>query len=231
MGRHAGWIAASAALGKTDERSAPHIVLLPEVPFDSDQFLTRVRYCIEQYNHCFIVASEGIRTLHGQYFSEQNAHDAFGHEQLGGVAPKLAHLIHHSLGYKYHWGVCDYLQRAASHLASATDAEQAYAIGVKAVELAAAGITNQALIIKRLSNNPYRFEIATTCITNLANVEAKIPADYLSEDGFGVNRQCLEYLRPLIQGEFYPLYKDGLPVFANLKAQLVRKKLAGATFL
>ena len=225
MGRHAGWIAASAALGKNSEAAAPHFILLPEVAFDPDTFLAGVKKCVDQHGNCFIVASEGIRTAAGKYFSEQSTHDAFGHEQLGGVAPKLAHLINDKLGYKYHWGVCDYLQRAASHLASATDAEQAYAIGVKAIELAAAGVTNEALIIKRLSDSPYSWEIGTTHIMDLANIEEKIPADYINADGFGVNDKCLQYLRPLIQGEAYPAYKDGLPVFAGLKLQLVEKKL------
>lgn len=225
MGRHAGWIAASAALGKQHEAAAPHLILLPEVAFDPDAFIARVEACVKQHGNCFIVASEGIRTIHGKYFSEQSTHDAFGHEQLGGVAPKLAHLINSKLGLKYHWGVCDYLQRAASHLASATDAEQAYAIGVKAVELAAQGTSDEALIIKRLSDNPYRWEIGTTHIMDLANFEEKIPQDHIAQDGFGVNDKCLQYLRPLIQGECYPTYKDGLPVFANLKAQLVEKKL------
>lgn len=225
MGRHAGWIAAAAALGQKGPGTAPHLILLPEVSFSPDQFLAQVSHSVREYGNCFIVASEGIRTENGKYFSEQSTHDAFGHEQLGGVAPKLAQLIKSKLGYKYHWGVCDYLQRAACHLASATDAKQAYEIGAKAVELAAKGISNQALIIKRVSNDPYRFEIATTPIMNLANVEQKIPAQYITENGFGVNEACLQYLRPLIQGEHYPTYRDGLPVFANLKAHLVQKKL------
>lgn len=225
MGRHAGWIAASAALGKSNEGCAPHIILLPEVAFDPDKFLARVKDSVAKHGHCMIVASEGIRNEGGDYFSEQSVHDAFGHEQLGGVAPKLAHLIQKKLGLKYHWGVCDYLQRAASHLASATDVAQAYAVGRRAVELAASHITNQALIIKRLSDNPYRWEIGTTDIMNLANVEEKIPNDYINEDGFGVNEKCLQYLRPLIQGEAYPDYKDGLPVFAHLAANKAEKKL------
>lgn len=225
MGRHAGWIAASAALGKQSEGAAPHLILLPEVAFDAETFLTRVDACVKKHGNCFIVASEGIRTASGKYFSEQSTHDAFGHEQLGGVAPKLAHLIQSRLGLKYHWGVCDYLQRAASHLASATDAQQAYAIGAKAVELVAQGVSNKALIIKRLSNSPYQWEIGTTHIMDLANFEQKIPSHYIGEDGFGVTEPCLQYLRPLIRGESYPTYQDGLPVFAHLKAQLVDKKL------
>jgi ATP-dependent phosphofructokinase / diphosphate-dependent phosphofructokinase len=225
MGRHAGWIAASSALGKTSESTAPHIVLLPEVTFDAEKFTAEVQNCVSKYGHCFIVASEGIRGKDGRYFSEQNTKDAFGHGQLGGVAPKLAHLVQEKLGFKYHWGVSDYLQRAASHLASATDMEQAYAIGVKAVELAAAGETDKGLIIKRLSDTPYRWEIGTTHIGDLANFEIKIPNDYIQEDGFGVTETCLQYMRPLIQGEACPRYKDGLPVFADLKAKRVEKKL------
>ena len=225
MGRHAGWIAASAALAKTDEASAPHLILLPEVAFDPDKFLMRVKRCVDQYGHCVIVASEGIRNADGAFLTEQGGKDAFGHEQLGGLAPMLANIVKQQWGYKYHWAVSDYLQRAATHLASATDLEQAYAIGAKAVELAVAGKTDLGLTINRLSDSPYRWEIGTTDIHSLANFEAKMPPEYIDTENFGVTDECIQYLRPLIQGEAYPQYKDGLPVYAELKAVNAKKQL------
>lgn len=225
MGRHAGWIAASAALAKTDEAAAPHLILLPEVVFDPEKFLARVKDCVDRFGYCVIVASEGIRNADGTFITEQGGKDAFGHEQLGGLAPMLAHMIQQNLGLKYHWAVSDYLQRAATHLASATDLEQAYAIGKTAVELAIAGKTDLGLTIKRLSDAPYRWEIGTTDIHALANFEAKMPAEYIDADNFTVTAACLRYLRPLIQGEAYPEYRDGLPVYAELKAHKVKKQL------
>ena len=226
MGRHAGWIAAAAALGKSAEHHAPHMILLPEVAFDPEKFIARTKACVEQYGHCFIVASEGIKDASGRFYSEQGTHDAFGHEQLGGLAPKLAHLIQSKLGYKYHWAVSDYLQRSATHIASATDVAQAHAVGVKAIELAAEEKTNLGLTIQRLSDSPYKWDIGTTDLGSLANIEAKLPAHYIAQDGMGVTSHCMDYMRPLIVGEAYPPYENGMPVFAELSDQRVEKKLA-----
>jgi 6-phosphofructokinase 1 len=226
MGRHAGWIAAAAGLANRAEGDPPHIILFPEVPFKQREFLKKVKHSVENYGYCTIVVSEGVRDSRGKFLADAGTRDAFGHAQLGGVAPVVANLVREKLGYKYHWAVSDYLQRAARHIASKTDVEQAYAVGEAAVKLALEGKSGVMPVIKRVSNNPYRWEIGETSLGRVANVEKKIPKSYISSDGFGITPAARRYLAPLIRGEDYPPYdKDGLPRYVKMKKVLAKKKL------
>ncbi|HEX4044798.1 MAG TPA: 6-phosphofructokinase [Gammaproteobacteria bacterium] len=229
MGRHAGWIAAAGGLAAEKEGDSPHIILFPEMPLQVETFLARVQACVKKYDHCSIVVSEGVKNADGNFISESGLVDAFGHKQLGGVAPVIAKLIKENLGYKYHWAVADYLQRAARHIASKTDVEQAYALGKAAVEMALAGKNAVMPIIVRAQDEPYRWAIGEAPLAEVANVEVKMPRDYITEDGFGITAACRRYLSPLIQGEDYPPYRDGLPVYVKLK-NLPVKKLLMTTF-
>ncbi|HEX7027435.1 MAG TPA: 6-phosphofructokinase [Gammaproteobacteria bacterium] len=225
MGRHAGWIAAAAGLAAEKQGDAPHVILFPEVVFDEAGFLARVKESVDNYGYCVIVVSEGVKNAGGKFLAESGSKDAFGHAQLGGVAPVIAQLVKDKLGYKYHYAVADYLQRAARHIASKTDVEQAYAMGKAAVELALAGKTAVMPTIVRKSDSPYRWEVGSANLADVANVEKKMPADYISEDGFGITEACRRYLQPLIEGEDYPPYKNGLPDYIRLKNVAVPKKL------
>jgi len=225
MGRHAGWIAAAGALAQERPGDPPHIILLPEVPFQEETFLTRVKDVVAERGYCVIVVSEGTQYADGTFVADAGSKDAFGHTQLGGVAPTLAELIRSRLGLKYHWAVADYLQRAARHIASKTDVDQAYAVGKAAVEFAVAGKTSVMPTIVRLKDEPYRWEIGEAPLARVANVERKMPKSYISRDGFGITARGKRYLAPLIAGEDYPRYRNGLPQYVRLKNQLVRKKL------
>lgn len=225
MGRHTGWIAAASGLAQEQVGDAPHIILFPEIPFQAEAFLKRVQDCIEQFDHCAIVVSEGLRSQDGKFFSESHLADAFGHKQLGGVAPMIAKLIKEKLGYKYHYAISDYLQRAARHIASKTDIEQAYALGKAAVEFALAGKNAVMPIIVRQPGDIYHWTIGEALLKDVANVEVNLPRDYITEDGFGITQKGRDYLSPLIHGEDYPIYKNGLPQYVRLKNMKVEKKL------
>ena len=225
MGRHAGWIAASSGLAHDKNNSAPHIILLPEVPFYKAKFLKRVKETIKKHGFCVIVVSEGARFKNGEFIADAGTIDSFGHKQLGGVAPTIAGMIKDNLGYKYHWAVSDYLQRAARHISSKTDLDQAYAVGKAAVRFALSGENAVMPIIKRVSSNPYSWKIDKVKLSKVANVERKLPQNFITKDGFGVTEACKNYLRPLIQGEAYPPYKDGVIETASLKNKVVKKKL------
>ena len=225
MGRHAGWIAASSGLAHDKNNSAPHIILLPEVPFYKAKFLKRVKETIKKHGFCVIVVSEGARFKNGEFIADAGTVDSFGHKQLGGVAPTIAEMIKDNLGYKYHWAVSDYLQRAARHISSKTDLDQAYAVGKAAVRFALSGENAVMPIIKRVSSNPYSWKIDKVKLSKVANVEKKLPQNFITKDGFGVTEACKNYLRPLIQGEAYPPYKDGVIETASLKNKVVKKKL------
>ncbi len=225
MGRHAGWIAASGGIAAESEGEAPHIILFPEIPFDENAFLEKVDYCVNEYGYCAIVVSEGLKNPQGKFLADAGTIDAFGHSQLGGVAPVIANLVKDKLGYKYHWAVSDYLQRSARHIASKTDVEQAYAMGKTAMEMALAGKNAVMPTIQRDSNNPYSWSIGEAQLSAVANVEKMLPEDYITADGFGITQKAREYLQPLIQGEDYPPYKNGLPDYVQLKNILVDKKL------
>jgi 6-phosphofructokinase 1 len=226
MGRHAGWIAAAAGLAARAEGDPPHVILFPEVPFKQREFLKKVKYSVQNYGYCTIVVSEGVRDARGRFLADAGTRDAFGHAQLGGVAPVVANIVREHLGYKYHWAVSDYLQRSARHVASRTDVEQAYAVGEAAVELALQGKSGVMPIIKRVSNKPYRWKIGETSLGRVANREKMMPKNYISADGFGITAAARRYLAPLIQGEDYPPYSaDGLPKYVRMKKVLVKQKL------
>jgi 6-phosphofructokinase 1 len=226
MGRHAGWIAAAAGLVAREEGDPPHVILFPEVPFKQREFLKKVKHAVENYGYCTVVVSEGVKDGRGRFLADAGTRDAFGHAQLGGVAPVVANLVREKLGYKYHWAVSDYLQRSARHVASKTDVEQAYAVGAAAVKLALEGKSGVMPVIRRTSNRPYRWEIGETSLGRVANVEKKLPKNYIAADGFGITPAAKRYLSPLIQGEDYPPYgKDGLPQYVRMKKVLAQKKL------
>jgi 6-phosphofructokinase 1 len=225
MGRHAGWITAACGLASESAQQGPHILLFPEIPFDEKAFLAKVKHSIEQYDHCVIAVSEGIKTQTGHFLSDTGNKDAFGHSQLGGVAPLIANLIKRELGYKYHWAVADYLQRAAAHLVSATDAEQAYAVGQAAVKMALAGKNAVMPAIIRRQNCPYQWEIKEVNLQEVANQEKLMPPHFISADGFHITQACREYMLPLIKGEKSPPFKNGLPDYIQLTNRLVNKKM------
>ncbi|MBY0339869.1 MAG: 6-phosphofructokinase, partial [Rhodocyclaceae bacterium] len=217
MGRHAGWITAACGLAAEKAGDPPHILLFPEVPFDEDKFLARVKETVDKYDYCTVGVSEGLLDKEGKLMAETGARDAFGHAQLGGIGPQIAALINSKLGYKYHWAVADYLQRAARHIASKTDVDQAYAVGKAAVEMAIAGKNAVMPAIRRLSDDPYKWDIVEAPLAQVANVEKKMPKDFITEDGFGITEACRRYLAPLIEGEDAPPYKNGLPDYVRLK--------------
>ena len=225
MGRHAGWIAAAGGLAMEKEGDAPHIILFPEVTFDEDKFLKKVAQSVKKYDYCAIVVSEGVKNKEGRFLAETGTRDAFGHAQLGGVAPVVAQLIKDKLGFKYHWAVADYLQRAARHIASKTDVEQAYAVGKAAVEMALKGKNAVMPTIVRTSSKPYKWTLGEAPLSKVANVEKMMPKNFITKDGFHITDQCREYLSPLIRGEDYPPYKNGLPQYVQLKNVPVKKKL------
>jgi 6-phosphofructokinase 1 len=225
MGRHAGWIAAAGGLaGKTHE-DAPHIILFPEVPFNERAFLKRVKDCVEKYEYCVIVVSEGAAYPDGTFLAEAGTRDAFGHAQLGGVASVVANMVRSNLGYKYHYAIADYLQRSARHIASATDVKQAYAVGEAAVKFALQGKTAVMPVIKRVSDKPYRWKIESAPLGRIANKEKMLPKRYISKDGFGITAACRRYLEPLIRGEDYPPFANGLPKYVSLKGVGVKPRL------
>lgn len=225
MGRHAGWIAGASCLAATAGSEAPHVILFPEIPFQEQRFLDKVQQAVDRCGYCVVVASEGVQTADGRFLSDSGVRDAFGHAQLGGVAPTLAGIIQSKLGFKYHWAVSDYLQRAARHIASQTDVDQAYAVGAEAVRLAAAGKNAVMPTIIRHPGAKYRWQIGETALTSIANREKKMPRKYISRDGFGVSAAGRTYFEPLIQGEAYPQYKDGMPVYTELRNVPVAKRL------
>jgi 6-phosphofructokinase len=225
MGRHAGWIAAAGGLAGKGPGDAPHIILFPEIPFNKRAFLKRVRECVTQYDYCVIVVSEGASYANGKFLAEAGTRDAFGHAQLGGVAPVVAQMVRDNLGYKYHYAIADYLQRSARHIASATDVKQAYAVGKAAVKMAISGETAVMPVIKRVSDNPYRWKIDKAPLARIANKEKMLPRRYISSDGFSITAAGRRYLEPLIRGEDYPPYINGLPNYVTLKNVTVSRKL------
>ncbi len=225
MGRHAGWIAAAGAMASDDRTEIPIIVLFPEIPFNRTRFIAEVRRKVEHHGYVSVVVSEGVADESGRFLSDQGLVDAFGHAQLGGVAPVVANMVKQDLGFKLHWAVADYLQRSARHIASKTDVEQAYALGKAAVELVISGKNSVMPTIDRIRNQPYEWKIGTVELSRVANVEKKLPRDYISEDGFSITRRCRDYLQPLMLGEDYPPYEGGLPEYVRLENNPVGKKL------
>ena len=225
MGRHAGWIAAASGLISKKRNDPPHLILFPEVSFDKKDFLKSVDNSVRKNGYCVVVASEGARYKNGTFLADAGSEDSFGHKQLGGVAPVLAEMIKNKLGYKYHYAIADYLQRSARHLASETDLKQAYAVGEAAVKSAIKGEKSKMITVVRKSQKPYKWAIGTTELANVANNEKMMPKKFITANGYGITKSCKEYMEPLINGEAYPPYKHGLPVFCELKNKLIPKRL------
>jgi len=225
MGRHAGWIAASGGLAAEQAGDAPHIILFPEIPFSRENFISKVEQTIAEKGYCVVVASEGAQYSDGAHISGSLNKDAFGHQQLGGVAPTLASMIKQSTGYKYHWALADYLQRSARHIASKTDVDQAYAVGKKAVEFAVQGKSSVMVSIERGAGKQYSWSLGEAPLEKVANMEKKMPRSFITKDGFGITQRARDYLQPLIAGEDHPPYKNGLPDYVALKNIMVPKKL------
>ena len=225
MGRHAGWIAAASGLISKKRNDPPHIILFPEVSFKKKDFLKSVDNSVRKNGYCVVVASEGARYKNGMFLADAGSEDSFGHKQLGGVAPVLAEMIKNKLGYKYHYAIADYLQRSARHLASETDLKQAYAVGEAAVKSAIKGEKSKMITVVRKSQKPYKWAIGTTELANVANNEKMMPKKFITANGYGITKSCREYMEPLINGEAYPPYKHGLPVFCELKNKLIPKRL------
>jgi 6-phosphofructokinase 1 len=226
MGRHAGWTAAAGGLAAEQEGDAPQLILFPEIVFDESRFLAAVDHSVKTYGYCALVASEGLKDASGRFLSEAGTTDAFGHSQLGGLAPRLAQIVKERLGHKFHYAIADYLMRAARHIASGTDVEQSYAVGRTAVELALAGKSGVMVSIQRLSDSPYRWITGEVPLERVANVERKMPRDYIRDDGFHITQACRRYLAPLIEGEDYPPFAGGLPRYVQLQGAAVPKRLA-----
>ena len=225
MGRHAGWIAASGGLAASEAGDAPHIIVFPEIPFVREEFITKVQQTVAEKGYCVVVASEGASYADGALISGSLNKDAFGHQQLGGVAPTLASMVKHSLGYKYHYALADYLQRSARHVASKTDVEQAYTVGRAAVDKAVAGKTGIMVTIERGKGQTFSWTLGEASLAKVANVEKKMPRSFITKDGFGITQKARDYLQPLIMGEDYPPYKNGIPLYPKLKIVLAPKKL------
>jgi ATP-dependent phosphofructokinase / diphosphate-dependent phosphofructokinase len=225
MGRHAGWIAAAGGLAGEKAGDPPQVILFPEITFDEAAFLARVKQSVDANGYCVIVVSEGVKNAAGKFLAEAGTRDAFGHAQLGGVGPVIAQMVKEKLGYKYHWAVADYLQRAARHIASKTDVDQAYAVGKAAVEYAVKGMHAVMPAIIRKSAKPYRWVVQPVPLAEVANVEKKVPRDFITPDGFGITAACRRYLAPLIAGEDYPPFKDGLPAYVKIKGKAVKRRL------
>ena len=230
MGRHAGWLAASAGLAKSKNNSAPHIILLPEVTFNEKLFLKKVKEVVKKEDYCVIVVSEGAKYKNGKFLADAGTVDSFGHKQLGGVAPRIADMISNKLGFKYHWAVSDYLQRSARHISSQVDLDHAYAVGKAAVEFASSGENAIMPIIVRKKTKPYSWEVGKVALSKVANIEKKMPRNFISKDGFGITQSCKNYLSPLIQGEAWAPFEDGVIQTASLKNKLIKKKLKNFKF-
>jgi|TARA_Y100001936_G_C16060175_1_gene663648 6-phosphofructokinase len=225
MGRHAGWIAAAGGLAADEKNDIPVVILFPEIKFNQEAFLAKVDTNVKKYEYCSVVVSEGACWPDGKFLAEQGTRDAFGHSQLGGAAPVVANMIQDALGYKYHWAVADYLQRSARHIASKVDVEQAYALGKAAVDMAIAGENAVMPSIVRKSDSPYVWEIGKAKLEDVANIEKMMPKEFITDDGFGITEACRRYLLPLIEGEDYPPYKNGMPEYVTLKNKSVTKIL------
>ena len=222
MGRHAGWIAAAAELANDDENTYVHKILIPEIPFNEEAFLAGVQKDVEDFGYSVIVASEGLKNKNGEFYAASDKKDSFGHNQLGGLAPKLANLIDKNLNFKYHWSVSDYLQRSARHISSRTDVKQAIAVGKAAANMALNNKSGCMPVICRDSNDPYTWSIKESDLMHIANKEKTVPADFISKDGFRISQKGVDYLKPLTFGESYPIYLDGLPVYDQLDLHLAK---------
>ena len=225
MGRHSGWLAASSGVIKSNQSDPPHIILFPERKFDKTEFLKKVKNAVSKYSYCVVVASEGIQDKKGKFISDSGEKDSFGHAQLGGVAPMLSNMIMNNLKLKVHWAVSDYLQRAARHISSSVDVDQAYKLGTESVELAKKNITDVMLTIEKKKSSKFKWSIGTTKLDNVANIEKKLPKNYIKSNGYEITAACKKYISNLIEGESFPIFKNGYPLYAKMKCKLIKKKL------
>ncbi|MYB34036.1 MAG: 6-phosphofructokinase [Gammaproteobacteria bacterium] len=225
MGRHSGWIAAAGGMASSQDYPIPLIILFPEIAFDRERFIERVQNSVFEHGQVSIVVSEGVTDKDGRFLTDQGRSDAFGHQQLGGVAPTIASIVKQDTGFKYHWAVADYLQRSARHIASKTDVEQAYAVGESAVLMALDGENSVMPAIIRTSDHPYQWEIGKTALTEVANIEKKMPGHFIGESGYGITQACRDYIAPLMEGEDYPEFRNGIPYYIQLKNKSVPRKL------
>jgi 6-phosphofructokinase 1 len=224
MGRNAGWLAGACALAAEHPDDAPQLILLPEQAFEPESFLARVRVVLERGLPCTVVVAEGARGADGQVLALQDR-DPRGYVQLGGAGEVVADLIHRRLGCKVHYAVADYLQRAARHLASRTDALQAYAVGKAGVRRALAR-TPGAVVIERVSDVPYRWATADRPFEAVANLERRVPPEFLAPEGYGVSADFRRWCRPLLAGEDRPAFREGLPVYFRLALPDLAPRLA-----
>ena len=225
MGRHAGWIAAAGGLASTEDTNIPIIILFPEVEFNEKKFLARVDALVKKHGYCTVVVSEGVHYPDGKFLAETGLRDSFGHAQLGGAATVISGMVQKGLGLKNHWAVADYLQRAARHIASKTDVDMAYAMGKAAVQFAIKGHNAIMPTVDRISNKPFKWKVGMAPLSKVANVEKMMPKNFITKDGYGITKKCREYLEPLIKGEDYPPYKDGMPKYVRTKNDIIKKKL------
>lgn len=217
MGRDAGWLTAAAALARNKYNSAPHLIYLPEVPFDADDFLLDVKRLLFERNNVIIAVSEGIRDASGNYISaSEQSVDTFGHSQLSGAGKTLEFLVKEKLGVKVRSVEVNVLQRCAAHLASKTDLTEASELGQKAVELSTEGVTASMVTINRVSNNPYSVTYGYAGIKNIANEAKSVPKEWINDAGNDVTQELIDYLSPLIQGESNVSYENGLPVYMDV---------------
>ena len=216
MGRHAGWLTAASAVWKNNDSDPPHICLLPEIPFNQERFLKLVTNSVNKYGYCSIAVSEGLKDETHKFISHKNTNDTFGHTQLGGVSSVLANIIQINLGYKCHYAIPDYLQRAAKHLCSKLDIEIANAVGKAAVEFAIQQKNNVMPCIKKIQTNPYLYEIECISLDNIANVEKKMPLNFIDKENLTITSECKEYILPFVSGEVFPKYSEnGKPIYIS----------------
>jgi 6-phosphofructokinase 1 len=226
MGRGAGWIAASAVLAKRQPEDAPHVILLPEIPFDETAFLAKVKSTVDQLRYCIVVVGEGLKKADGSEFSADATRlDAFGHPVLSGAGDRLVELVGGKLNIKARSLKLGYAQRCAEHYASETDSRESYACGQAAVNAAIRGKSGFMVKLVRVRANPYKWTTGLQPLGDIANVENMIPRDWISDDGFLPNKKMVDYARPLIEGAVRVPTEGGLPKFVVLKKKMVAKKL------
>lgn len=226
MGRHSGWIAAGAALAKKSEFDPPHIILLPEVVFNPDKFLADCRAALSRYRYCVVVVGEGLVDAEGRQIAADDKVDAFGHKQLGGIGDYLRKWIEEKTKFKARAAKLGIVQRAATHLMSRTDRDEAYEVGQAAVRAAIAGETGKMVTLVRESNSPYQCRTGLAPLADIANGEKLLPKDWIAENGISMKQEFLDYARPLIQGEVPIPFEDGLPKYVRLEKIPVDKKCA-----
>ena len=226
MGRHTGWLATCGAVARLPAAVAAPFILFPEVVFDPEHFIKAVKQRFETQSAVVCVVSEGIRNRDGKFFAQQNAAARYGHEQLGGAGFAVAELLRTQLGIKVHVAVPDYMQRAARHLASATDIAQAEAVARHAVALTQTGQSGLMVNVVRDADSPYRWHCGVVSLAEIANRERSLPLDWIDTDHYALRPEALAYLRPLIAGEISLPWSDGLPEYPWVEWPTIAPKLS-----